>query len=245
MEVDDVVPLCKSCRALLVDPDAHARHTGRTFRSVRERMLQTALYEAGAIILLCPVFALAIGIKVAGSLALLMVLSLIETLISILHNLAFDHFDWRWTGRTASQRTPAWRVAHAVSYEVAATIVSLPVLILGAGLSLAQALFADIAVSALCACYTYVFFTVYDRLKPLTGPADRDAIAAAPASSGNKPHSAVELEPEGIASTPALSPGINGQYLSDCRELHRGEEQETTKTLHPPIGKKVVSAACT
>ncbi|MDH4442262.1 MAG: chlorhexidine efflux transporter [Rhizobium sp.] len=244
MEVHDVIPLSKSGRALLVNPDAQARHTGRTFRSVSERMLQTALYEAGALILLCPVFSLATGMEVAGSLALLVVLSLIEMLVSALHNLAFDHLDWSWTGRTASQRTPAWRIAHAVSYEVVATIVSLPVLILGAGLSLAAALFADIALSALCACYTYAFFAVYDRLQPLAGRADRDAIAAAPASLGEEPQTAVELGPEGIP-IPALSPGINAQHFPDCRELHRGEEQETTKTLHPRIGKKAVSEAGT
>lgn len=196
MEVNDVIPLSQGGRARLANPDPHARHTGRTFRSVRERMLQTALYEAGALILLCPVFSLATGMEVAGSLILLAVLSVIEMLVSALHNLAFDHLDWSWTGRIASERTPAWRVAHAVSYEFVATIVSVPVLILGAGLSLAQALFADIAFSILCASYTYAFFAIYDRLQPLAGRAETQPIDKATVSVGKEPVIAVELGPE-------------------------------------------------
>jgi uncharacterized membrane protein len=205
MEIHDVVPLSKSGGAQLANPDAQARHTARKLRSVRERMLQTALYEAGGLVVLCPVFSVATGIEVTESLALLVVLSLIEMLVAALHNLAFDHLDWIWTGRNASERTPAWRVVHAVSYEVAATVVSLPVFILGAGLSLAQALFADIAFSVLCVGYTYAFFAVYDRLQPLAGRADRDAIAAAPASLGREPQTAVGLEPEDTP-IPAFSP---------------------------------------
>lgn len=167
MEMDNVIPRTERSTAPGMAPNAQSSTKGKRFRSLNERILQTALFEAGSLAVLCPIFSLATGVEAAGSLALLLILSLIEMLVSAVHNLAFDHLDWKWTGRVASDRTSAWRVAHAVSYEIAAMIVSLPILILGAGLSLAAALVADITLSLLCAFYTYAFFAIYDRIRPL------------------------------------------------------------------------------
>lgn len=176
--MNDVGPLSECRGAPLASPDVRTPKNHGNFRSLNERILQTALFEAGGLALVCPVFSLETGVQASESVAILMALSLIEMLLSTIHNFVFDHLDWTLKGRIASDRTPAWRILHAVSYEMAATVVSLPVLMMAAGLSLAAALATDMALSILCAVYTYAFFAVYDRLRPLardtlTGPAQR------------------------------------------------------------------------
>jgi uncharacterized membrane protein len=166
--MDDVGALSKSRGAPPASPDVRTSKNHGNFRSLNERILQTALFEAGGLALVCPVFSLVTGVQGSESVAILVALSLIEMLLSTIHNFVFDHLHLTWTGRIASDRTPAWRILHAVSYEIAATVVSLPVLMLAAGLSLAAALATDMALSILCTVYTYAFFAIYDRLRPLT-----------------------------------------------------------------------------
>ena len=104
------------------------------------------------------------GLLKLGALGL--VLSAIAMVMAFVYNLAFDTFDAK-AGRVSSERTPKWRILHAVGFETSLIIVSLPLLIFWLDLSFKTALLADIAFAAMVVVYTYLFTLCYDRIFPL------------------------------------------------------------------------------
>jgi uncharacterized membrane protein len=86
---------------------------------------------------------------------------------SPLHNTVFDFIDLRLSGRVASDRPQVLRAVHAVSHEVTAVCVSLPLLIWLGGLSLWDAVFADILLTLFYTAYAYVFHVVFDWIRPV------------------------------------------------------------------------------
>jgi uncharacterized membrane protein len=59
-------------------------------------------------------------------------------------------------------------MVHAVSHEVSAVGVSLPILLTLGGHTLAGALMVNIGLTLLYTGYAFVFHLVYDRLRPVS-----------------------------------------------------------------------------
>jgi uncharacterized membrane protein len=147
-----------------------------TLRSPRERAIQTLAYEAGGLCLSVPLVVLFGGGTMGQAFVLLLALSAAVLVWSPIHNTVFDWVDFRLTGRLASDRPQRWRLVHAASHEATTVVVTLPILIWLGGLSVWEALLADLGLTLLYAAYAYVFHLVYDRLRPMR-PAGQGSLA--------------------------------------------------------------------
>lgn len=136
-------------------------------RSARERLIQTLCFEAGGLLLVAPLYALASGSGAAAAFGLVAALSVVAMAWAALFNTAFDLVEWRCCGRVASDRPLRWRVLHAVLHEASAVIVTWPVIVALTDLSWAAALLADIGLTLAYAAWAYVFHQAYDRWRPV------------------------------------------------------------------------------
>ena len=101
-------------------------------------------------------------------------LALAMLVYSPLYCAAFDRADRRLTGRLASDRPNGLRLVHALGHELGAMLVSVPVLLALTDLGLGGALALDLGLSLAYAGWTWVFFVLWDRLRPQPrGPARR------------------------------------------------------------------------
>lgn len=140
-------------------------------RSVRERLLQTVLYEVIGIALFTPVCMVISGVTAEGGGALLVVLASLVMVWAAVYNTVFDWAEFRLTGHVASDRRPLWRGVHAILLEATACGVTLPATMVMTGLPIWQALWLEMWLTVLYACYALVFHWCYDRLRPVTVPA--------------------------------------------------------------------------
>lgn len=138
-----------------------------TLRTARERVIQTLAYEAGGLAVATPLYTLAFGTAAGESFVVLAAVAVAMMIWSPIHNSLFDLVEWRMVRRVASDRPHAQRVLHALSHEVTAAIVTVPILMLFGALGFVEALVADIGLSAVYALYAYVFHCFYDRLRPI------------------------------------------------------------------------------
>ena len=133
-------------------------------RSTSERLFQAVLYELIAIAFLTPVYSWAFDMPLDNSLATMAITSL--AVITI-----FDRVMYARTGRLAHDKTAGLRFLHATLLEVTITFIAVPIIMLMSGVSIWIALLADILFSLIFAVYTYVFYYIYDRLRPVRAPA--------------------------------------------------------------------------
>jgi uncharacterized membrane protein len=144
-------------------------------RTFRERVIQTLAFETGGLLVAAPLYALASGSTGQGSLLLLALLSGAVMLWSPLHNTVFDWAEFRRTGRAASDRPPRLRLAHAVSHEASAVLLTAPLVMTTGGHGLMEALAVNLGLTALYTVYAYAFHFAYDRLRPLGAGRSRPA----------------------------------------------------------------------
>ncbi len=142
-------------------------------RSTRERVIQALGYEAGGLFLIAPLFALAADAGMAGSYLLIAALSIAAMTWSGVFNTAYDLIELRLTGRVASARPHRWRAVHALAFEATQVVVSCPLIYLFTGLSWLEALVADLALTVAYTAYGYLFYWVFDRLRPVRVDAPR------------------------------------------------------------------------
>jgi uncharacterized membrane protein len=138
-----------------------------TIRTSRERLLQSAGYEIGSLLVATPVCAWLTGTTVATSAGLVVVLTVATMLWAPLFNTAFDRIEWRLWRRLASERSCGLRLIHAFGLEASDTLISVPILMILGGLDLRQALIADLALLAVYMAYTYAYHSAYDRVRPV------------------------------------------------------------------------------
>lgn len=138
-----------------------------TIRSPRERLLQSAGYEFGSLVVATPICALLTGTTVATSAGLVIVLTVATMLWAPLFNTVFDRIEWRLSRRVASNRSRRLRLAHAFALEASDTLISVPILMVLGGLDLQQAVIADLGLLAVYMAYTYFYHQVFDWLRPI------------------------------------------------------------------------------
>lgn len=140
-------------------------------RAFQERIVQGVCLEFGGLVIAAPLFATILGVDLAESALLIVAMALVEVVWTPLHNLAFDSVEWRCTGRLASDRSTCLRLVHAVTHEVSAIAVTLPVIMVIGGHGVREALMIDLGFSAFYVAYVFAFYLTYDRLRPLALPA--------------------------------------------------------------------------
>ena len=140
---------------------------GPVLRSPRERLIQTVCFEALGLLLVAPLYSLVAGDELSDSFVLIAALSVAVMLWSACYNTAFDWVEGRVTGRVASARPHALRVAHALGLEVSAVIVSCPLIYALTPLGWVDSLLADLGLTLAYAAYAYGFHWAFDRLRPV------------------------------------------------------------------------------
>lgn len=136
-------------------------------RNSRERWIQAICYEGGGIVLMTPVCSALALLEPQESAVMLAGLSLVVMAWSVVFNAIFDRLELGWTGRSASDRPHALRLAHAALFEATAVVATCPLIVGFTGWSVGRALSADLALCLLYAVYGYVFHWSYDRIRPV------------------------------------------------------------------------------
>lgn len=136
-------------------------------RTPHERLIQTLWFEGLGLLLVAPLYAWASGAAMGESFTVVVVLSIAVMLWAAFYNTVFDRIERRRTGRVASDRPHRLRTVHAVGLEVSSVLVTWPLLWALTDLGWWGALAADLGLSVLYAAYGYVFFWLFDRLRPV------------------------------------------------------------------------------
>lgn len=142
-----------------------------TYRAKKERLFQSAGYELGGLLVAAPVCAALTGSSFHTSLLLVVTLTLATMLWAPLFNTLFDRAEGRLTGRVASNRPARLRLVHAFALEASDTLISVPLLMAFGGLTLTQALIADLSLLLVYMAYTYAYHQLYDWVRPVAQPA--------------------------------------------------------------------------
>lgn len=138
-----------------------------TIRTPRERLLQSAGYEIGSLVVATPVCAWLTGTSVATSAGLVVVLTVATMLWAPLFNTVFDRIEWRASRKVASERSRRLRLIHAFALEASDIVISVPILMIIGGLDLTQALIADLGLLAVYIAYTYIYHQIFDWFRPI------------------------------------------------------------------------------
>lgn len=136
------------------------------------RIVFITLYEAIAIAIVTATVALVFGEGLGHSGAL----AVMSSAIAVLWNLTFTHFFERWEARQPVRgRSLKRRVAHAIGFEGGLVALLVPTFAWWLGISLWEALVADLGFVVFFLVYTFVFNWGFDRVfgLPLSATAAR------------------------------------------------------------------------
>jgi uncharacterized membrane protein len=125
------------------------------------RVVQAVLYEALAVGFVAPVLVLVYGQAPASAMALTVTMSL----IALGWNYGFNAVFERWEAKQ-SVKGRSWkrRIAHGILFEGGLALILVPVMALWLGVSLWQALIADMGILVFFLMYTVVFTWMFDRV---------------------------------------------------------------------------------
>ncbi len=129
--------------------------------------MQAVLYEVIALVFLTPVYSYVLNLPLDNSFATMLMISLAVIVWVYIYNMIFDRAMYARWGLLAHEKTQSLRLLHTVLYELSVTFIAVPVILVMSGKPFLVALLADIGFSFIFAVYTYVFYLVYDRLRPV------------------------------------------------------------------------------
>lgn len=138
-----------------------------TLRSPRERLIQILSYEACALCLAVPFYAVIADQGAAEATVVMAAMMLAEMIWAPLHDTVFDFADLKLSARLASDRPKRWRLVHALSREFTTMVVTLPVIMYFGGHGFAQAFALDLGLTLMYAVYGYFFYLGFDWLRPV------------------------------------------------------------------------------
>jgi uncharacterized membrane protein len=136
-------------------------------RSCRERIFQTLMFEAGGLLVAIPLYEAAFGRNAQDSALLISLITVAVLIWTPLHNAIFDTIEHSLTARPASARPHPLRLLHAITHEVTPIAVTLPLIMLVGRHTLAEALAVNAGLTVLYVAYAYLFYWLYDRVRPL------------------------------------------------------------------------------
>ena len=139
-------------------------------RSVRDRLRQIVLFEAGGLLLITPPYVWLTGQPGGESVVLMAALALLAATWNGIYNTAFDWIEGRLTGRSADLRPWSVRAFHAAGFELGILLMSLPLIVVWTDMSWTAALLADLGLAVAYVAYAFVFNLAYDKAFPIDEP---------------------------------------------------------------------------
>ena len=135
-------------------------------RTGNDRVRYSILLEVGIMAFLIPAGAAFFDKSLADIGLLGLILSLKAVLVGLIYNWAVDKIGAR-NGHVSSDRKTIGRILHAVGFEMSLLITSLPIYTIWLGLTILQALAADLVITSFVVVFTYFFTLGYDRMFPV------------------------------------------------------------------------------
>ena len=135
-------------------------------RTGKDRVRYSILLEVGIMAFLIPAGAAFFDKSLADIGLLGLTLSLKAVLVGLIYNWAVDKIGAR-NGHVSSDRKTFGRILHAVGFEMSLLITSLPIYTIWLGLTILQALAADLVITSFVVIFTYFFTLGYDRMFPV------------------------------------------------------------------------------
>ncbi len=135
-------------------------------RTGKDRVRYSILLEVGIMAFLIPAGAAFFDKSLADIGLLGLTLSLKAVLVGLIYNWAVDKIGAR-NGHVSSDRKTIGRILHAVGFEMSLLITSLPIYTIWLGLTILQALAADLVITSFVVVFTYFFTLGYDRMFPV------------------------------------------------------------------------------
>lgn len=136
-------------------------------RSRKDRLRYTISFEICLMAILIPAGAAFFDKSLLDIGLLGLILSTKAMIVNYGYNIVFDRIDARF-GRTASDRGVVARILHAAGFEGTLLITSLPIYIFWLGLTIWQAIAADLVVTSFVMVFTFFFTLGFDKLYPVT-----------------------------------------------------------------------------
>jgi uncharacterized membrane protein len=125
------------------------------------RVVQALLYEAIAVAIVAPVLSWVFDSPPWTALALTLATSAVALAWNFVYNSLFE----RWESRQPVRgRSAARRLAHSLGFEVGLVVLLVPLIAWWLGVTLLQALIADIGLMVFFFFYTMVFTWGFDRV---------------------------------------------------------------------------------
>ncbi len=135
-------------------------------RTGNDRVRYSILLEVGIMAFLIPAGAAFFDKSLADIGLLGLTLSLKAVVVGLIYNWAVDKIGAR-NGHVSSDRKTIGRILHAVGFEMSLLITSLPIYTIWLGLTILQALAADLVITSFVVVFTYFFTLGYDRMFPV------------------------------------------------------------------------------
>ena len=132
-----------------------------SLKPMTRRVVQAVLYEALAVAFVAPVLTLLFGRSPWSTMALTLAMSL----IALGWNYGFNALFERWEARQVVKgRSWRRRVAHGVLFEGGLALILVPFMAVWLGVSLWEALLADVGILLFFLVYTVVFTWAFDQV---------------------------------------------------------------------------------
>lgn len=128
---------------------------------LQRRVLQALLYEGIAVAVVAPTLAWVFDSPPLSALALTLATSAVALAWNYVYNALFE----RWESRQAVRgRSAARRLAHSAGFELGLVVLLVPLIAWWLGVTLWQALLADLGLMAFFFFYTMAFTWAFDRV---------------------------------------------------------------------------------
>lgn len=128
---------------------------------VTRRIIQTVLYEIGAIALTSPI----LGITFDATAGSALLLATIMSTIALAWNYVFNALFERWETRQAIRGRSLWRrLSHGIGFEGGLVVMLVPLMAYWLQTSLRNAFLAEIGILAVFLIYAIVFTWAFDKI---------------------------------------------------------------------------------
>ena len=138
-------------------------------RTIKERVIQTLAYEFLGLFVALPIISFFIDFTLTESIAFLIALSGLSIVWTGVHNTIYDHVEWRFVKRLASDRSARCRVLHVLSLEMSSILISVPLILIVTEIGFVDAVVVDLSLTLGYLIYGALFFLIFDYLYPMKG----------------------------------------------------------------------------
>lgn len=129
--------------------------------SLKERLLHSLLFEIGAVTVASVVVLALSPVKPSAAIGTGVAMSLMAMVWNLVFNAGFD----KVFTEPRQNRSFGLRLLHTISFELGLLVFTIPMIACLLGLTLWQALLADIGLTILITVYALIFNWIYDNIR--------------------------------------------------------------------------------